>query len=341
MNVCLLAKHFSFSGAGLSRFAFEILEGLEKRDYVIHKVEAKPKMNLYSYFTYTAIKIPLRLPRKDIDVYHALAPLEGMWLPRDHSIVMIHDLFPTTNPGRVGAGIGRNKWKLAIGERYFSFGARLASKCRFIVCNSNKTKQDVMEYLRVPEKKIRIIRLGISSDLEPKPKKDRIFRIGTLSQLDKRKRIDLLIKHFKRSKIDGELVIGGHGIDKPLLTHLANGDSRIKFLGFVPDDKLTDFYNSLDVFVFPTWIEGYGLPMAEAMACKKPVIVLSDAIIPKEVKSRCVTTENLDKTLSNHIYLENLCKDIDYDSNYQFAKKHNWDECVEEHIKLYKEIASS
>jgi len=338
MNVCLLTKRFSFNGTGPSRVAFEILKGLEKRGYTIHKIEAKPNVTLYSYFIYTAIGIPLRLPRKGIDVYHALVPLEGMWLPRNHSIVMIHDLFPTTNPDRVGAGMGRSKWKLAIGERYFSFGTKLASKCRFIVCNSDKTKQDVMEYLRVPEEKIRVIRLGISSDLEPKPKKDRVFRIGTLSQLDKRKRIDLLIKHFKGSKIDGELVIGGHGIDESILIHLANGDSRIKFLGFVPDDKLADFYNSLDVFVFPTGIEGYGLPMVEAMACKKPVVVLPDAIIPEEIKSRCIITENLGTLFSSHNYLENLCKSTDHDGNYQFAKEHNWDECVEEHIELYQEV---
>ena len=337
MNVCLLTKRFSFNGTGLSRFAFEILKGLEKRGYVVHKIEAKPDVTLYSYFIYTAIGIPLRLPRKDIDVYHALTPLEGMWLPRGRSIVMFHDLFPTTNPDRVGAGIGRSKWKLAIGERYFSFGTSLASKCRFIVCNSDKTKQDVMEYLGVPEEKIRVIRLGISSDLEPKPKKGGVFRIGTLSQLDQRKRVDLLIKHFKRSKIDGELVIGGHGIDESLLIHLASGDSRIKFLGFVPDDKLADFYNSLDVFAFPTWLEGYGLPMVEAMSCKKPVIVLDDAIIPHDVKSRCIVVDSLAEAFSNLDTIMKIHRNIS-DDNYKWAKLHNWDNCVEEHTKLYQEV---
>ena len=340
MRICLLTRYFGARSGGVTRVATKILSGLEARGHDIHRISTKGT-SLYSYFAYTAVKIPIILPRKDIDVYHALAPLEGMWLPRDHSIVTYHDLFTITNPRRAGAGLGYERWKLFVGKKYFELGSRMASRCRFIVCVSNKTKQDVMEYLRVPEEKIRVIRSGISSDLEPKPKKDKVFRIGTLSQLDKRKRIDLLIKHFKRSKIDGELVIGGQGIDKPLLIHLANGDSRIRFLGFVPDDELADFYNSLDVFVFPTWIEGYGLPIVEAMACKKPVIVLSDAIIPEEVESRCITTENLDAVFSNHTYLENLCKSVDYDGNYQFAKEHNWDECVEEYTKLYKEIASS
>jgi len=307
------------------------------RGHDIHRISTKDT-SLYSYFAYTAIKIPIILPRKGIDVYHALAPLEGMWLPRNHSIVTYHDLFTTTNPERAGAGLGYEKWKLFVGRKYFELGSRIASRCRFIVCVSNKTKQDVMEYLRVPEEKIRVIISGISNDLEPKPKKDGVFRIGTLSQLDKRKRIDLLIKNFKRNKIDGELVIGGQGIDKPLLSHLASGDSRIKILGFVPDDKLADFYNSLDVFVFPTWLEGYGLPIVEAMACKKPVIVLSDAIIPEEVKGRCVIVEDLDTALGNKDYLEKLYKNVDIENNYMWAKKHDWNKCVDEYIKLYKEI---
>lgn len=339
MNVCLLTKHFSFNGTGISRFAFEMLKGLEKRGHIVHKIETKPDVNLYSYFIYTALEIPLRLPRKDIDVYHALVTLEGMWLPKNRSIVMIHDLFTTSNPDRVGAGMGGSKWKLAIGKRYFALGASLASKCRFIVCNSDKTKQDILLHIRVAEGKIKVIRLGIPKDLEPSPKKDKVFRIGTLSQLDKRKRIDLLITQFRESKLDGELVIGGQGKDKALLEKLINGDSRIKLLGFIPDSELSNFYNSLDIFAFPTWIEGYGLPLVEAMSCKKPVMVFSDAIIPEEIKSRCVLVDDYTTAFNNIAYLESLPKLVDYDENYKFAKEHDWDRCVEEHIKLYKEIA--
>ena len=341
MNICLLTKYFGFNGTGISRFAFEILSGLEKRGHTIHKIETRADVSLYRYFIYTAFEIPLRLPRRDIDIYHALVTLEGMWLPKDRSIVMIHDLFTTTDLERVGAGMGRSWWKKMVGASYFSFGSNLASKCRFVVCNSDKTKQDILSHIKVPEDKIRVIRMGIHRDLVPAPKKDGVFRIGTLSQLDKRKRIDLLICQFKESKLDGELVIAGQGQDRPLLERLIGDDSRIKLLGFVPDNEMSDFFNSLDIFAFPTWIEGYGLPIVEAMSCQKPVMVLSDAIIPDEVKSRCIVVDNFTDVLNNTARLSDIIKQIDIDDNHRFAKEHDWDSCVEEHLKLYREINNS
>ena len=209
--------------------------------------------------------IPIKLPRKGIDAYHALATLEGMWLPREKSITTYLDLFTTTNPERAGAGLGYEKWKLEIGRRYFDFGSRQAAKCKILTAISEKTKDDMAVELQVDERKIRVIRLGINDDLEPVPKPDEVYRLGTLSQLDRRKRIGLLIEAFRKSRMDAELVIGGRGMDEPILRKLAGDDPRIKFLGLVPDSELPTFYNSLDAFIFPSWIEGYGLPPVEAM----------------------------------------------------------------------------
>ncbi len=79
--------------------------------------------------------------------------------------------------------------------------------------------------------------------------------------------------------------------------------------------------------------------MVEAMSCRKPVMVLSDAIIPNEVKSRCAVVENFTDALNNVAYLESLPKLVKCDDNYRFAKEHDWDKCVEAHIKLYQEIS--
>jgi len=180
--------------------------------------------------------------------------------------------------------------------------------------------------------------LGISDNLKPSPKLDSVPRIGTLGQMDKRKRMDLLIKAFRDSKFDGELVIAGQGMDYPLLKALAGDDRRIKFLGMVSNEKLPDFYNSLDLFIFPTWIEGYGLPPVEAMRCGKNVVVMSDAVIPKEVKSRCLVVDNLAEIINNKD-VEALSK-IKMDNNLGFANMHSWDSCVESYLELYKEIAN-
>jgi glycosyltransferase involved in cell wall biosynthesis len=159
-----------------------------------------------------------------------------------------------------------------------------------------------------------------------------------LGQLDRRKRIDLLIKKFKESKLDADLYIGGIGVDRPLLESLVEGDSRIKFLGFIKDEDLCNFYNSLDLLVMPTWMEGWGIPIVEAMACKVPTMILADAIIPSEVRNRCIIVEDLRLPFGNEAYLRGLLTSVDIDENYKWAKTHSWDKCVEEYIKVYEEL---
>jgi glycosyltransferase involved in cell wall biosynthesis len=243
--------------------------------------------------------------------------------------------------------MGGNRVKYTIGKACFTVGCVQAAKCRYVVCISEHVRREFIEKFNVDESKVRVIRLGIRSDLNPPIKKDRgvvtntgykVFRIGYLGQLDRRKRVDLLVKAFKKGNIDGELLLGGRGIDEVGLKELAQGDKRIKFLGFVPDNRLADFYNSVDVFCFPTAIEGYGLPPCEAMSCKKPVIVLRDAIIPQDVKSHCIAVDNLNTVLSSNTSVESVSKLADIEDNYLWAKLHSWDSCLTEYVKLYKEV---
>ena len=151
----------------------------------------------------------------------------------------------------------------------------------------------------------------------------------------KRKRVDLLIKSFLEADIENsQLLIGGNGAEKENLLKIANGDSRIKFLGFVGDDEMNDFYNSLDVFVFPTAEEGYGMPMVEAMACGKPVITLKDANIPTDVKEKTTVTtkEDLADVLINREF------GCDINKNIEFYKQHSIENISNKLMKIYENI---
>jgi len=335
MNICLLTRYFDLRNHGLGRVSIEIRDELIRRGYKVSTLSTDGN-SLYSYFLYTSLGIPLRLLGKKIDVYHAITPMEGMHIPKEKSVVTFHDLFQITDKDKLGSGIGYSRWKNFIGTRYFEIAVNIAKKCAKVIAVSEKTKNDLVEYLKVPEGKIRVIRSGIYPELEPEPKKDDVFRVGYMGQLDRRKRVNLLIGAFKKSKLD-ELVLAGGGVDEDILIDRAEEDPRIKFIGVVTSNH-KDFYNSLDVFVFPTWIEGYGLPIVEAMACKNPVIVLSDARIPDEVKNRCIIVDKLDYVLGNQKYLENLCKFVDIEGNYIWAKDHTWKNTVNQYIELYREV---
>lgn len=58
---------------------------------------------------------------------------------------------------------------------------------------------------------------------------------------------------------------------------------RLVMTGFVSDDDLVDFYNLCDLFVFPSWCEGFGLPALEAMQCGAPVIAANTSSLPEVV----------------------------------------------------------
>jgi glycosyltransferase involved in cell wall biosynthesis len=339
MKVCLLTRYFSTNrkeGVGIGRVSSEILKGLVKRKINIRTIQTNGS-GLYSYFFYTAAEVPFRI-RNGFDIFHALTPMEGIWLPKDKSIVTYHDLFQITNPDRLGGGMGYNPAKRLIGTKYFELACRVSSRAKRLVCVSEQTKSNVVRFLKVPEDKIRVIKSGIPKVLSPENKKDKTFRIGYLGMLDRRKRVNLLIDAFINSKIDADLVIGGGGLDEGILKERSKLNTRIKFLGSIQEEYLNKFYNSLDLFVFPTWLEGYGLPMVEAMACKKPIIVLHDALIPDEVKNRCIIIDNLEALFKNTNQLLNKIKEVDLESNYKFAKEHDWDKAVDQYIKVYQEI---
>lgn len=358
MKICLLSRNFLLQG-GIGRVGLEIRNKLMGLGHEVRTISTS-KEDLISYFLYTSLEILFRLPR-GMDIYHAITPMESIWIPKEKGISVIldiialthmgqyggrlttgkgivtfHDIFTMTNPKELGAGIsgGLKRW---ISKNYFKFACEQALKCKYVVVVSEHVKNELLRYFKVDGSKIKVIKSGIRSDLVYLSKKDRKFRLGYIGQLDRRKRVNLLIEAFKVSNLD-ELVIAGKGLDENMLKRQADGDGRIKFLGFIPDIELVDFYNSLDVFVFPTVIEGYGLPIVEAMACKKPVIVLGDAEIPWEVKSRCIIVDGLSYVLGNRDYLERLFKGVDYDGNYKWAKEHSWDKTVDEYIKLYEEV---
>jgi len=338
MKICLLTRRFALESGGIGRVSIELWNRLGKLGHDVYGVSTIGE-SLPAYFKYVFLDIRDSMP-KGQDIYHAITPMESIWIPKDRGVVTILDIIPIIHPEMQGARMGGDRLKYNIGRTCFTIGCKMASECRRVVCISDEVKQDFIEQFDVDESKMSVIRLGIRDDLRPHgDRSSKRFRVGYLGQLDRRKRVELLVKAFKESGFDGELALGGSGVDEPLLRKLSDGDNRIKFAGYIPDDKLCEFYNSLDVMVFPTMIEGYGLPPVEAMACKIPTVALSDAIIPKEVKSKCIIVESMDDLFLSREHLERLMGTVDYEGNYEFAKEHSWDNCVQEYIKLYEEVA--
>jgi glycosyltransferase involved in cell wall biosynthesis len=85
--------------------------------------------------------------------------------------------------------------------------------------------------------------------------------------------VDLVLAGFKRWSFEGELApIAELGLQ-----------DRVKYVGYVPDEELAALYSAAECLALPSWYEGFGIPIVEAMACGCPVVTSSGRHAAPEV----------------------------------------------------------
>lgn len=108
-----------------------------------------------------------------------------------------------------------------------------------------------------------------------------LLTVARLDASERAKGVDLVIKVLRKVRIHHptvRYVVAGKGDDLVRLVSLARElgvADRVKFLGHVPDEELPALYSEADLFVMPSWMEGFGIAFLEAMACNVPVIASS------------------------------------------------------------------
>ena len=165
----------------------------------------------------------------------------------------------------------------------------ILGKADRVLSTSHAMAEETLKYCR---KDIGITPFGVDTDIfrpvpEDRGKKEKIV-FGTVKTLSSKYGIDLLLRAFAlmRRKVllwqdfpQTELVIAGKGPDRAWLEKLAEelgiADSTV-FLGEVSHDAVPEIYSSMDVAVFLSRAESFGVSAVEAMACGVPVIA-SDA----------------------------------------------------------------
>ena len=95
------------------------------------------------------------------------------------------------------------------------------------------------------------------------------------------------IEMKKKSLIDKKLVLCGpkgwyYQIIFEKIEELKLEEDVI-FLGYIPDEDLPYLYNAAHMFVYPSYYEGFGLPVLEAMSCGCPVITSNTSALPELV----------------------------------------------------------
>lgn len=223
---------------------------------------------------------------------------------------------------------------------------------------SEFTKKEIMTNLNYPSEKIDAIHLGV--DLEKyrpltnfeKPEcftGKTVLYTGTESY---RKNIPTLIKAFyklKKKVPNVKMVKVGKPEDRQgrknvleLINELKLGDD-ITFVGYVSEEDLPLFYNSADLFVFPSFYEGFGLPPLEAMACGLPVVASNTSSLPEVIGDAGIMKDPYDvdgfanamhSVLTNDGLREDMVK-----KGLKRAKLFSWEKTATKTLKVYEEIS--
>jgi len=165
----------------------------------------------------------------------------------------------------------------------------VARGARLILTNSEYSKWEIVRWLGIPEDRIRVTPLAASPIFRPgqRPASPHSPYFLFVGNLEPRKNLQRLIDAFASlGDIGHELWIVGNNwyrageIRRQVQERGIEG--RVRFLGYVRREELPGLYGGATAFIYPSLLEGFGLPVVEAMACGSPVITSNNSAL-KEV----------------------------------------------------------
>ncbi len=224
------------------------------------------------------------------DLYHALAFVAPLWL-RTPMVVTIYDLSFVHYPQR-----------LPLTRRLYLrwLTALTCHRARRVIAISESTAQDLTATFNIPAEKIDVAAPGYDASVfKPLPADTiAVFRqqhdlpecfwlfLGTL---EPRKNLPTLLEAYAQLPQSQRLPLvlaGGKGWQYDAIFAAVERhrlSDEIVLPGYIPAGDLPLWYNSAEVFIYPSVFEGFGLPVLEAMACGTPVIVADTSSLPEVV----------------------------------------------------------
>lgn len=232
------------------------------------------------------------------DIWHVTSPFEALpenpemlwpdWARgvRTKLVVTLYDLIPLLYPDRYLSD--------ARLRRAYHSRVDLVKAADRVQAISEASAADAVRLLDIPAAKIDVVGTGVSSHFKPPDSRElalaaamagvpglRPGYVMYTGGIDFRKNIDGLMLAYadlpQPVRADHQLVIvcRVHDDERAHLQSSAAAlgiDQDFLLTGFVPDDVLLALYQSAGLFVFPSLYEGFGLPVAEALACGVPTI---------------------------------------------------------------------
>lgn len=223
-----------------------------------------------------------------------------------------------------------------------------AERSDFIITISENSKKDLINYLNIPENKIAVVYHGIDSTFHKITEKRLIERpyILFVGRRNGYKNFQTVLKSFEILKDlykDLCLICTGPDFSKSELeTFIVSGLADRIFHFSCSEIELQNLYSNAEFFVFPSFYEGFGFPLLEAMACECPVLCSNTSCFP-EIAGKAglffepSDIEELAYKMQQLLDSDDLKKELIKDGLIQ-KNKFSWDVSREEHLKIYRKL---
>jgi glycosyltransferase involved in cell wall biosynthesis len=223
-----------------------------------------------------------------------------------------------------------------------------------IICISNSTKNDLCNFFNVPLEKISVVYLACEDFNKPVNKNffqnDRPFLLHVGGRGLYKNFIQTLkaLSLSPKLKETFDIIAFGGGKfttdEKNYIYQLGFSEKSIKQLSG-NDELLNNLYNQASALVFPSFYEGFGLPLLEAMAHGCPVIASKVSSIP-EVASNAAqyfdpsSVEDLQEAITKVMFDKNRRLEL-ISNGYSRVKFFSWQRCATETLDVYKNVLNN
>lgn len=291
------------------------------------------------------------------DLYHSPFMLQPLFM-KTPGIITIHDAMWMTKPWLIGGGL---RLRTALGWCYFRNMAYLSSKAsERIVAVSETTRQDIVGNWGDLNGKVMTILPGLNPKFSPTGDQDslkhRLTVLGLAGQgfflhvtnAKPYKNTLGVLRAFTKMSNQSNLFLVLVGRTSDLTKHMIreirklNITDRVKVLGSISDDDLIALMRSATALVFPSFYEGFGLPVLEAMGTGCPVITskngalheaAGDAALFVDPSSIDSIADGMVKLATNALIREALRK-----KGLERSSLFAWDASVSNIMRVYQDI---
>jgi glycosyltransferase involved in cell wall biosynthesis len=253
-------------------------------------------------------------------------------------------------------------WRKNFWHRFLVLKKLIKNSDKIIAISAN-TKNDLMKVFKIPAEKIEVVYPGVGAEFRPlsagaqnltrlQEIKEKyslpdkfILNIGSF---EPRKYIAGLARAFDLAAENPALkdyylvLAGGAGWkNKEIFSAIARAKNkdRIKILGYVGHDERPALYNLATIFAYPSFYEGFGLPILEAMACGVPVITGDSSSLPEAAGDAALLIDsNNEKALEEAIIAlakNNELRQALIAKGLERVKLFTWQKAAKEYLEIF------